>query len=83
MHMRLMRHQDRGNPELAAQEAKQARKQAKRARQRARRAQGAAADADGKVCSSLWLCVSTPCLVRLKGCIPMWTTRTSSADSCA
>ncbi len=58
------------NPELAAQEAKQARKQAKRARQRARRAQGAAADADGKVCSSLWLCVSTPCLVRLKGCIP-------------
>ena len=54
------------NLELAAQEAKQARKQAKRARQRARRAQGTAASAGGKVCTCLWSCVSTPCLVRLK-----------------
>ena len=40
---------EQSGPELAAQEAKQARKQAKRARQRARRAQGAPADADSKV----------------------------------
>ena len=55
--------------ELAAQEAKQARKQAKRARQRARKAQGTAAGADGKVCSCLCLCVTSPCLAKLKGCI--------------
>ena len=54
---------------LAAQEAKQARKQAKRARQRARKAQGTAAGADGKVCSCLCLCVTSPCLAKLKGCI--------------
>ena len=55
---------EQSGPELAAQEAKQARKQAKRARQRARRAQGAAAGADSKVCTCLWLCVVTPCLVK-------------------
>ena len=61
---------EQSDPELAAQRAKQARKQAKRARQRARRAQDTAASAGGKVCTCLWSCVSTPCLVRLKGCIP-------------
>ena len=61
---------EQSDPDVAAQRAKQARKQAKRARQRARRAQGAAADADSKVCSSMWLCVSTTCPDRLKGCIP-------------
>ena len=60
---------EHSNPELVAQEAKQARKQAKRARQRARRAQGSAAGADSKVGTCLWLCMITPCLVKLKGCI--------------
>ena len=58
---------EQSGPELAAQEAKQTRKQAKRARQRARKAQGTAADADSKVCSCLWLCVTTPCLEDLRG----------------
>ena len=60
---------EQSSPELAAQEAKQTKRQAKRAKQRARKALGTAAGADGKVCSCLWLCVTTSCLGRLKGCI--------------
>ena len=44
---------EHSGPDLAAQQAKQARRQAKRARQRARRAQVAAAGTEIQVCSRL------------------------------
>ena len=44
---------EHSSPELAAQQAKQARKQAKRARQRACRARQSQTEPDSKVCSSL------------------------------
>ena len=59
---------EQSSPGLAAQEAKQTKRQAKRAKQRARKALGTAAGADGKVCSCLWLCVTTSRLDNLKGC---------------
>ena len=61
--------QEQSSPELAVQEAKQTKRQAKRAKQRARKALGTAAGADGKVCSCLWLCVTTSRLDDLKSCM--------------